>query len=144
MKGKNNPNWTGGKIKFNCEECGTPCERKPHSRIKNNFPKYCSLQCAAKVRARFQQGKNHWNWKGGCLRYQAKIAPRPKPTKCEICGVKSNALKKGLAYDHDHKTDKFRGWLCGRCNTALGMVNDNIDILKKLIRYIRKSNKNLL
>lgn len=35
---------------------------------------------------------------------------------CQICG---NVPKRGLDQDHDHKTDRTRGWLCHRCNRAL-------------------------
>jgi len=31
----------------------------------------------------------------------------------------------------------FRGWLCGRCNTALGLVSDNTETLAKMIDYIK-------
>ena len=38
--------------------------------------------------------------------------------------------------DHDHKTEKFRGWLCKKCNTGLGNFGDSIEGLKKAIRYL--------
>ena len=59
------------------------------------------------------------------------MAPRPKTDRCEICG---NLAK--VTYDHDHKTDIFRGWLCGNCNAALGLVHDDTQILKKMIKYL--------
>lgn len=40
--------------------------------------------------------------------------------------------------DHDHKTGKFRGVLCQRCNHALGLVGDSVELLKKLIKYLEK------
>jgi hypothetical protein len=35
---------------------------------------------------------------------------------CQICG---NVPKRGLDQDHDHHTQKTRGWLCHRCNRIL-------------------------
>ena len=35
---------------------------------------------------------------------------------CQICG---NVPKRGLDQDHDHKTNRTRGWLDHRCNRAL-------------------------
>lgn len=62
------------------------------------------------------------------------LATRPRPTSCEICGG-----TKKICYDHDHKTSKFRGWLCSRCNLYLGGVKDNIELLNKMITYLVKN-----
>lgn len=66
------------------------------------------------------------------------IKQNPKPNKCEACGISAKELKKGLHLDHDHKTGKSRGWLCVRCNTALGSVKDSVETLTKLIKYLKK------
>jgi hypothetical protein len=55
--------------------------------------------------------------------------------KCEVCGSPGD-LWTGLHLDHDHKTNKPRGILCGNCNRALGNAMDDIEILKKLIAYL--------
>lgn len=59
-------------------------------------------------------------------------AGRPKPTICELCESGGK-----LAFDHDHLTGAFRGWLCERCNLTLGQVGDSIEILSKMIAYLR-------
>lgn len=46
-----------------------------------------------------------------------------------------------LCVDHDHKTNKFRGLVCGRCNQGLGHFQDNIEILKLAIKYLKKHQK---
>ena len=79
------------------------------------------------------------NWQGGISpQHKRKTAPREMPESCEVCGSSGKSFKKGLHYDHDHSTGKFRGWLCLRCNFALGMVNDKVDILEKLINYLKQ------
>ena len=56
---------------------------------------------------------------------------------CAVCGKLPNKTSRGkLFVDHCHSKGKIRGLLCQQCNTALGMVNDNIDILYKLIKYL--------
>ena len=61
---------------------------------------------------------------------------------CCIC--KSNLIfNKGLgwergALDHCHTTKVIRGILCSRCNRVLGMVEENTEILIKMIEYLTK------
>jgi len=61
--------------------------------------------------------------------------------KCPIC--KNNFTKEFLRrpnIDHCHKTNKFRAILCHKCNTALGLFDDNIESLKEAILYLEKHN----
>ena len=53
-------------------------------------------------------------------------------SKCATC---PNVNKK-LHVDHCHETGKVRGLLCSNCNTALGLVKENISTLTNLISYI--------
>lgn len=60
---------------------------------------------------------------------------RPCPALCECCG--GSATGKGsLHLDHCHKTGKFRGWLCHRCNFGLGHFFDDPERLKLAIKYL--------
>ncbi len=50
----------------------------------------------------------------------------------------TNIEKKSVfVLDHDHKTGKFRGYPCDRCNTAMGAINDNIKTLARMILYLK-------
>jgi hypothetical protein len=55
---------------------------------------------------------------------------------CYICNAHKDDSKKGLSVDHDHETGKVRKLLCGPCNTALGLVKEDVNIMKKLIEYV--------
>lgn len=81
------------------------------------------------------------------LRYHNKNmaqADYPPGPSCEICEKLFTDVKgwkrwaKGYCFDHDHITGKFRGWLCPPCNIALGLAEDNVVILSKMIRYLEK------
>lgn len=39
--------------------------------------------------------------------------------------------------DHDHVTGNFRGALCGRCNTVIGMAGDDEAVLAGCIEYLK-------
>jgi len=52
---------------------------------------------------------------------------------CQLCGKKCE-----VTVDHDHKTGKIRGFLCQPCNSALGMAKDNIELLQKMIDYLKE------
>lgn len=78
------------------------------------------------------KGEDNPSWKGGISpQFMRKNTIRPKPSKCEVCGQ-----ERKIVFDHCHKKNVFRGWLCYRCNIALGMVDDDIEVLIKLIKYL--------
>lgn len=55
---------------------------------------------------------------------------------CAIC-ERQQVTGKSLSVDHDHNTGKVRGLLCNKCNTSLGMLDDNIDYLLNAIAYLK-------
>jgi hypothetical protein len=59
---------------------------------------------------------------------------------CAICRRPETTEMHGrpirLAIDHNHNTDVIRGLLCFRCNTALGMFDDNPAILRAALAYL--------
>lgn len=56
---------------------------------------------------------------------------------CAICKYPCKTGR-GLAVDHDHKTDKVRDLLCYRCNIVLGLVNEDEELLFAIIEYLKK------
>ena len=58
---------------------------------------------------------------------------RSCPLVCECCGQQD---KRALCLDHCHKTGKFRGWLCRKCNIGLGSFSDSKEILMLAIEYL--------
>lgn len=55
---------------------------------------------------------------------------------CQICG---NDMKK-VVIDHNHRTGKVRGIICGHCNSLLGFAKDDIKTLEMCIKYLEKNN----
>ena len=92
----------------------------------------------------------HWICKS-CKREENKIReglrkkiPQPdKDHKCPICLRDEKELKHlggrnktVWSLDHDWVTKEFRGWLCHKCNRALGNLHDDKDALARAIEYL--------
>jgi hypothetical protein len=58
---------------------------------------------------------------------------------CKICGISQDNLGHSLHVDHDHNTLKIRGLLCSQCNTGIGLLKENVEILKSAIFYLENS-----
>ena len=57
---------------------------------------------------------------------------------CAICGM--SPKKNGwLAVDHCHDTGYFRGLLCRRCNSAIGLLDDNCEKVQSAANYLRRT-----
>lgn len=61
---------------------------------------------------------------------------------CAICGKEETSTIRGkvrqLAVDHCHTTGKIRGLLCGNCNRALGLLKEEPDRVKSMLKYIEE------
>ena len=59
---------------------------------------------------------------------------------CAICKRHKSEVtvkrKNHLCVDHNHSTGKIRGLLCDKCNRGIGLLCDDIDILKNAIEYL--------
>lgn len=55
---------------------------------------------------------------------------------CAIC-KSSEASVRTFHVDHCHKTGLVRGLLCHYCNTAIGLLKEDVNILNNAITYLR-------
>ena len=75
-------------------------------------------------------------------RYQEML--REQNGVCAICHNPEthrdglSGKPKDLAIDHDHKTGAVRALLCSSCNTALGLFNDDPELLDKAKSYLAR------
>ena len=40
--------------------------------------------------------------------------------------------------DHCHDSETFRGWLCFNCNSGLGQFKDDLERIKRAVRYLEE------
>lgn len=116
---------------INCTTCGNP-------HPKEHYPQ--DIRYSSGVRARckkcnsIQSMESYRKKVYGLEKEQYKEFLKKHKNKCDVCGGSNR-----LHVDHDHKTGKNRGLLCGNCNTALGLLQDDESILVKLTEYLRAS-----
>jgi len=58
---------------------------------------------------------------------------------CYICKKHKSEFDKPFGVDHCHTTGKVRGLLCGKCNRAIGLLEDNKDIINSAKEYLEKN-----
>lgn len=87
--------------------------------------------------------KSHWSRKKkyGISEEQFRQMLEQQNNKCEICGILDVDTGKSLCIDHCHSTNQIRGLLCNKCNSAVGMVKESIDIVNNLKEYLIKYKK---
>jgi len=96
-------------------------EKKKHERNHRNVCKICRKSNLRKL----NRIKKAW------LQIPGNILP-VLGTACEVCG----RTDKKLYFDHDHSTEKFRGFLCRTCNTAIGQLGDDVAGIMSALGYL--------
>lgn len=56
--------------------------------------------------------------------------------KCACCNKEFDKL----VVDHNHTTGVVRELLCNPCNTALGLLNEDVTVMQNMSNYVRKHN----
>lgn len=56
---------------------------------------------------------------------------------CAICSQRHQTRPR-LDVDHDHTTGKFRGLLCGGCNSGIGYFRESVSRLQAAIQYLER------
>ena len=64
-----------------------------------------------------------------------KAAGRVKSNACELCWTTGTRI----VFDHCHASGNFRGWLCEKCNFALGLAKDDPALLRRMADYLERN-----
>jgi hypothetical protein len=52
-----------------------------------------------------------------------------------VCAICQKEMDK-YDTDHDHVTGAIRGFLCRKCNLALGLFGDDVEVLRRAVAYL--------
>jgi hypothetical protein len=119
--------------------CGKHYQRRS---IEGTLPPKIRVSYAGRVPCTVRDCASHAVARTYCGRH-ARLANRyglsaeqmaTLPRYCEACGSGER-----LHVDHDHKTGVYRGVLCASCNTALGLLGEDVDRFLNLGRYLTRT-----
>ena len=145
-------------------------EMRPDKRRKDRYhEKICESCFRSKTRLRHKLDKQRYrkdpnkdtynSYKKWILKRNYNLTPETfdalllkQGLKCASCGADNPRWSKGWCVDHDHSCCKglptcgkcVRGILCMPCNMAAGVMKDNIEDLKGIIVYLKKTKENSL
>lgn len=138
--------------------CGKCKETKSVSEFARKYDKYTS-KCK-KCHSEYQ--RNYWKYTPAYEKHKARVranrsVPRERARqygitieqytagRAGLCNLCNN--KQACAVDHDHSCCPgksscgkcVRGFLCAGCNSALGMLGDNLDGVMRAVIYLQRS-----
>ena len=58
---------------------------------------------------------------------------------CAICKHTNDKIGKRLAVDHCHDTGVVRGLLCNNCNSGIGFLCHDVELLRAAVAYLERS-----
>lgn len=130
--------------------------RIEHPEVVRNLKKLYRKRHPDRAKAQVRAAvKKKWNtyyaptrWRAwlrrkyGITEQQFTEALQKQGNCCAICKGNQNCQRSGqrrerLYVDHCHKTKRFRGLLCFKCNTLLGMAGDSVATLQRAVEYVK-------
>ena len=104
-----------------CKECG-------EIKLLKDFPLFSTVGAGRKNTCK--HCSNHHATVRRRLRRQH---PVPAPGDCPACGRHTA----NWVLDHDHKTDRFRGYICDSCNVAFGKFGDDPSTMQRSLTWLQ-------
>jgi hypothetical protein len=137
-------NWRAGKGVENCKTCGVKLDPL-NSVFSGPFKKmaYCK-PCY------YERKRKYWLGRGKELnyRYRYKLELDQYQKLIEFqqggCAICRKPCKSGhqLCVDHNHKTGEVRALLCKTCNNAIGLLQEDEDLIWNMLEYLKKTTWN--
>lgn len=123
--------------------------RDPYAEREESFCNYCTkvkpvthftkdLRRRSGVRAscRLCDSAQHRLRKYGVTQRWMNLHLFIQDCACSICGI--DIAITSCVVDHDHTTGRIRSLLCSPCNTGIGLLRENKEILLSAVDYLDK------
>lgn len=134
---------TGRRVKYVTDRVCTLCRvEKPIDEFARERRRPTGFGYVCKECHRKKAKKISIKTKFGISLDEFKEIERAQNGNCAICGKKESKKRNGrpvrLSVDHDHATGIIRGLLCTRCNTAIGLFEENPRFLRQAVEYLQR------
>ena len=92
-----------------------------------------------RVKELYRKLKRNWALKKrfGIDLEQYSLMLEKQNYSCAICNKHRLNFKQDFSVDHNHLTGEIRSLLCVKCNTIIGLANDDKSLLLKCIDYLK-------
>lgn len=139
----------GCSAKLECRRCGHPKTEEDFSLVKWKSSKgevrsgrrRTCRECESKTvrawrknnpaKARSIDRNEKLKWRYGITTADFTRMLADQDGHCATCPSTTD-----LVVDHDHKTGKVRGILCGPCNRSIGILKEDVATIRKLAEYL--------
>lgn len=129
-----------------CKTCKKNRLLKFFYQYPSGFYRVHCIDCSKSIRNQYNKNnsdkvrsyKLHQRY--GLTLYEYNQLLNKQKGRCKICKSLHTGRKTSSHFhvDHCHTTGKIRGLLCHKCNSALGKFNDDVQILKNAIKYLKE------
>lgn len=126
---------SGTRLRGNCKGC-VKLHRKEYYKANSQKVKASSM-AAYKANPRKSQNAR-LKRKFGISIEQYDEMLKNQDGRCAICETHRSWFRQAFAVDHNHKTGKIRGLLCAACNTAIGKLKEDLEIIRRAMIYLQK------
>ena len=133
----------GEKVCSSCETVKSKCEFSKDKSSKDGLSAYCNVCNRARSSAHGKSlaGRNcrlKRSYGIDLEEYQKMLDSQGGV--CKICkSPEAKGRWRQFHVDHCHKNGHVRGILCNRCNTMLGMIDDDPSALRAALKYLKEN-----
>lgn len=132
-----------------CRVCGSEFEKTSGGRDPGACPDCRKVDYESRRPPRKRTREQTYEWRlarqyGGLTLPEREAMAARQGHKCYLCGT-TETPEGRLHVDHDHSCCPgpttcgkcIRGLICGRCNRALGLINEDTGTLRKMLTYLK-------
>lgn len=124
-----------GEQLYKCCKCGNDFPKDEVVATKYYKGKVSAYRCKG------CKADNNLKHRHGITLEEKKAMEKAQDYRCGSCRKhKDENARKRLVVDHCHRTGMVRELLCDDCNTALGLLYEDIENAKHLIDYMERHN----